>query len=392
MKKNICFFIETPFSLGGVQRVSTVLANYLDNEKYSVSFLLFDKKKRVDKSFYNLNKNINIIFMDEYNNKMNRIIRKVLYKLKKIQSKYNIFRKSLKIQKRIFCTKRDAKIIAKYINKNNFDYVIGLAAENTARLCISKKYIKKTQIIGWQHSTFEAYFKTPNERFFNFDILAKYIFKNVDMYVCQTNDDFEKIKKEFNYTPIVINNPNTFSISKKSNLNSKNFIAVGRFINIKGFDKLIDAFKIFSRFNKDWKLYIIGDGEEKNNYTQKIKNYNLEDRIILPGKTDKIEEYYLNSSIYVMTSQWEGWGMVVTEAMSYGIPIISFDLPSIREIFSDKKCGLFVKKNSIEDLSKKMLYLTKNEKELMTFSKNSIEAVKRFDINIIGKKWTDILR
>ena len=105
MKKNICFFLETPFSLGGVQRVCTILANYLNNNEYNVTFLLFDKNKYIDRDFYKLDKKINIIFMDKYNRKINRIIRKIYAKLKKIQNKTNIFKNELWIQKKIFCSK-----------------------------------------------------------------------------------------------------------------------------------------------------------------------------------------------------------------------------------------------------------------------------------------------
>ena len=392
MKKNVGILLESPFTLGGEQRVSTILANYLVNHGYNVTFLLYDRKNKVDYSFYNLNKNIKIVFMNKYNTLTKIILRKILFKLKKLNYKYNFFKNSLKFQSKVLCSNSEAKIIAKYINDNKLDYVIGVATENAAKLCLAKKYIKKCKIIGWQHTTFFANFQNPFNRFYNLDLLVKYIFQNIDIYVCQTLDDFNKIKENYNFESVIINNPNTFNNKIKSKLNSKKFIAVGRFVKLKGFDKLIDAFYLFCKYNNDWKLYLVGDGEEKSNYLNLIKKYNLQDRVILTGKVSNVEDYYLDSSIYLMTSLWEGWGMVVTEAMSYGLPVISFNIPSIREIFSNNDCGYLIDNFDVNQFSAKMIDLSNNKNKILDFSKNCTKIVKKFDIQNIGKYWKDILK
>ena len=378
--------MDSPFTLGGEQRVVSVLANYLYKNNYDIYFLLTDPNNLIDYNIYNLNKNIKIIFLKKYNTKFRILIRKILNKTRGIISK------TLILQKQFYCNIFDKKIIIDELNNNYFDYIIGVASKYYGILSVVKPKLINTKIIAWQHSTYEAYFETENRRFYNQKKFVEYMFKNIDQYICQTQDDYEKIYNKFNYKSAIINNPNTFSNNKISNLNNNNFLALGRFVKMKGFDKLIDAFNIFAQNNKDWKLYIVGDGPEKNNYIKKIKEYQLEDRIILPGKTDNVESYYLNSTIYLMSSLWEGWGMVITEAMQYGLVVISFDLPSSKEIFGEKECGILVKKYNVEKYAQAMLKLVENEDLIKKYSSNSKEQVKRFRIETIGKKWEEILK
>lgn len=383
MNKKICFFMYTPFTLGGEQRVVTVLANNLIEQGYNVDFILLDKTKKIDYSRYNMNKNIKIRFI--HNSIKFKVKRKLALIIRKKLINTRILNKSLFLQKRMYsyCEK-----VADIINKEKYDYVIGVASEYYGILSYLKPKIKNTKVVAWQHSTFDAYYKTPGRRLYNQEKFIKEMFKNIDYYVCQTHDDKELISKHFNFDAIVINNPNTFKTSKKSNLSSKIFMAAGRFSKIKGFDMLIESFNLFSKNDNEWKLYIIGDGEEKKKYIEKIKKYNLQDRIVLKPKTNNIEEYYLNSSVYLMSSLWEGWGMVVTEAMQYGLPVISYDLPSTKEIFGNLECGILVEKFNIEKYAYEMGKIVKNKKQLKKFSDNAIKQVKKFDIEKIGKKWT----
>ena len=389
--KKVCFLISTPFSLGGEQRVVTVLANYLINNNYEVSFILTTPNRNEQLDFYQLDKRIKLIYINSSKKYSCKLKRKVINLVKNTIYKFDFFRNNLLLQKYTYSLYNHE--LVQIINENEFDYVIGVASEYYCLLANLKSKLNNTKIVAWQHSTFDAYFMMKNRRLYHFDAFVKYLFSNVDYYVCQTNDDCSKILEQFRYNAIVINNPNTFHSSNYySNLTSKNFVALGRFTKIKGFDKLLDAFNIFCQSNKDWKLYLVGDGPEKDNYIKKIKDLNLEEKVILPGKTSNVQEYYLNSSIYLLTSSWEGWGMVATEAMQYGVPVISFDLPAIREIFGTTDCGIIVEKNNVDKFAEAMLLLANDEKKIHLYSQNAIQQVKKFDIEVIGNKWVSILK
>lgn len=386
--KKICFFMESPFSLGGEQRVTVVLANYLSLKGYNVYFLLNCDENEYSNN-YELAEGIEILYLKN-RKKISYKIKSMFIKiLKKINYKTGIFYRTLRVQKWFYSL--NEKEIAFNINDNEFDYIIGVGSYFFSVLANIKDKISNTKIIAWQHSTFENYFRTPNTRLHRQELFIKELFKKIDYYVCQTNSDKEKIKASYNYTAIVINNPNTFSECFRNSLNNKNFVASGRFVKLKGFDKLVEAFYLFSQKNKDWNLYILGSGPEFNNIKKQIKKYSLESRIILPGRVDNVKEYYLKSSVCLITSAWEGWSMVATEAMQCGLPIVSFELPSLKEIFGRSYCGYLLNQGDIKEFAKVMGNIATSS-ELEIISNNCISRVKQFDVKNIGEKWENILQ
>ena len=170
--------------------------------------------------------------------------------------------------------------------------------------------------------------------------------------------------------------------------NSHRFLAVGRFSHQhKGFDLLIEAFHIFAQQNTDWKLDIVGEGVEEELYRSLIQKYHLENRVFIHPFTNNIQEYYSKAQVYVLSSRWEGFGLVLVEAMVHGLPIVSSDLPTSKEILGD--FGLYFKNGNIEELSQRLVDATKlywKEK-----SKEAINISNGFDIKKIVEKWKKII-
>lgn len=388
--KKICFFMSTPFDLGGEQRISSVLANYLANNDCQVTFLLTSKNHTINRKIYNLDARVKIIFISEFSSRAYRIKKKILNFFSKLNSFSGCFKHSYIIQKLFYCTNDETKILKKYFSQMEFDYIIGVGSMFAAKLCIIKKQLPELEkIVFWQNSSCRAYYETKGNRFYNQPKIISKILKNIDIYVVQTESDKEYLKEKYNYTSLKINNPNTFNEYVEKMTFPKRFIAAGRLVKLKNFELLIDSFKRFNNIYPDWKLYIFGDGPEKNKLKAKIKKYKLEDKIFLPGKSLDMKKEYNNASIYLMSSLWEGWGMVVTEAMQNGLAIISTELPSVEEIFGDFNCGIITKPNDV-DFAQSMIDLVR-ENKLKKYSDNCVECVKRFDINKIGAQWLKIL-
>ena len=140
------------------------------------------------------------------------------------------------------------------------------------------------------------------------------------------------------------------------------------------------------------KLNILGDGEDKEKLQSKIKEYNLQDRLILKGKVSNVEDYYKNSSLYVMTSRFEGLPMTLLEAKSYKMPIVSFDCPTgPSEIIRNNINGYLVKANDIKEMSNKVNSVLLDDKKLKKFSDKAELDIDKFNINSIINKWTNIL-
>ena len=382
--KKICFFMDSPFTLGGEQRVVTNLVNYL-SEKYDVSFLLTCKKTEENYNMYNLKDNVSFFYLKKYHFFSHKFVRKIYKSLR------YIFGFSLKFTKKSYCNLFDRNELIDIINQNEFDIVVGVSSEFYSILASINQYLIKCNIYAWQHSTFDAYFNTKNHRLYNQKKFVNFMFNNIDRYICQTNDDANKIFNVYGFHANVINNPNTFSNYNIFPQKSNTFLAVGRLVKVKNFDDIIKAFNLFNKKNKNWNLEIVGSGPEKENLMHLVSTYKLEKYIKICPSTSNIKEYYNNSKIYMMTSSWEGWGMVVTEAMQNGLAIISYDIPSSREIFGRYNVGIITEKGNIEKLASSMLKLADNSDLLSECSRTSVERSKMFDISVIGKKWEELI-
>src|SRR5699024_4738402 len=101
---------------------------------------------------------------------------------------------------------------------------------------------------------------------------------------------------------------------------------------------------------------VAGDGADKDTFNQMIKENYLEDKIILKGslKSEELVDLYKSGSIFISTSRWEGFGLVITEAMSFGLPIVSFNNSGPREILKNGQYGILVEQDNVEEFSRKV--------------------------------------
>ena len=384
----ICFLMGTPFTLGGEQRVVSVISNILLKD-YDVSIICTNPNISINYDLYDLNRKVKIFHTKKCNNIFVKIHNKFKIALNKINMKTGIFKNNLFILKYIKRYSYLNKQIIKIINENKFDYVIGVASDYSLILSMIKNKVN-SKLIGWQHNCFDAYFRTKGRRLYKQDILSKYMIKTLDKYIVLTNNDKEKILSEYGIEVESIYNPLSFISKEVSINNNKVFFAAGRLEHVKGFDMLIDAFRLFAEKNNEWKLVIVGDGSERENIIKRINEYNLQDRIRVDHTTDNIKSYLINSSVYLMTSRWEGFGLVVTEAFEMGVPVISFDLPALKELINDGKSGILIPKFDIEKFANAMYELAIND-ELR--KKMGDEAKKRaglFSHERIGGEWKNI--
>lgn len=165
-------------------------------------------------------------------------------------------------------------------------------------------------------------------------------------------------------------------------------ISAGRLELQKGFDMMIDAWaKVYSR-HKDWNLYIFGEGSMEKKLGSQISELGLEKTIhIMPFSHDIYEEY-LKSSIYVLPSRYEGFGLVLIEAMECGVPCVAFDCshgPS--DIIKDKEDGLLVENGNVEALTDAICWMIEHESNRIAMGKKAKENIQRFYIDAVMKQW-----
>lgn len=185
----------------------------------------------------------------------------------------------------------------------------------------------------------------------------------------------------------VIHNPLSFFPDKQSDGSQEQVIAVGRYVPQKGFDRLIAAWQLVVRKHPDWVLRIYGDGMREQ-LQQQIDSLGITSSCVLEHTVQNIVGKYCESSIFALSSRFEGFGMVIIEAMACGVPPVSFTCPcGPRDIIDDGKDGLLVEDGHIEELAEKICYLIENEDIRKEMGRQARVNVERFKIENIAEQW-----
>lgn len=173
----------------------------------------------------------------------------------------------------------------------------------------------------------------------------------------------------------------------------KRVIAVGRLDYQKGFDRLIEAWRIVQQ-NKafaDWHLDIFGQGEWKEMLQARIDEYGLQDSVKLNKPTKEIGKEYTNSSMLVMSSNYEGFPMVMIEAMACGLPAISFDFKcGPKDIIRHGENGLLVKNDDIQGLAEAMMKLMGDEELKHRMSMEARKVTETYSEEVVMKQWVEL--
>lgn len=379
----ICFLYESIFTLGGVQRCITILSNYLVNKGYDVTVICTNTRVPINRETYGLDEKVKVIFT-----KKQSIFRKGINKGLKLIRKFNyktgILRNNTKILDFIYYY-YFGKYVQEIVNKEKFDILIGCGdIHSKLTSLINRSGMKK---IGWQHHTYDTYFNTKNLLFWKENASVREMFEKLDEYIVLTLEDKRKLKEFKNLNSQVIYNPIGFKQETKSNLENKKFLALGRLNKVKGFDRLINNFNKFHEKNKEWTLEIYGDGPERQNLENQIKSLGLEKYVKIFHRMQNVEEIYRQASIYCMSSYAEGWGLVILEAMESGIPVITYNMPCIDEIFEKGDEGIIIEDNNEEKYVNAMLELAESKYKREEFADRAIKRGEDFSIEKIGKQW-----
>lgn len=186
-----------------------------------------------------------------------------------------------------------------------------------------------------------------------------------------------------------IYNPITIKTSLLvSNCQTCQAIAVGRLDYQKGFDLLIDVWNEVHQRHSNWVLKIYGEGILRDQLQNKIDELGLSSVIKLEGRTDDISSKYLESSIFISSSRDEAFGLVITEAESCGLPIISFDCPSApRELINNNVNGFLVPLGNCHMMARSINYLIENKEIRKSMGEKSHEMSKLYSVDVIIQKW-----
>ncbi len=353
----ICLVLKKINKGGGIPRVVTYLANVL-SEKHNVTILSFEGGGETRKLIYNLDTKVECTFLfDQVNN----------------------YKKSfLKIN----------RAVEKYFNNNTYDTVIISGMDYIPFFVLYLLKFPKSKFIAWEHSNYSI------GKVFGLKWIGRKIaLKRFDKIVVLTKQDkklYEKNESNIRKLEQIYNPDFLENCDWSYNSESKKIISCGALTYQKGFDIALDAAKIVFEKISDWKWEIWGDGEDYNFLNNKIKELGIEKNVELKGFSNNIINQYKDYAFFALTSRYEGFCMVILEAMKCGLPIVSFDIncgPS--EII--KGNGFLVPAYDIEKMAESIIKLINDKDARCEYSEQSRKIIKDFGKENFIVAWERII-
>lgn len=378
----IVYFIPNLIKASGMERVLCVKANYLaelnGGKDYKITIIThnhFDQP-----IFFDFSPKINIIHFN------------IKDSIKELHQ-YRGLERSIRYRKFISTYRQK---VEDYLMNNPTDIAISMGdgAEHSF-LPLIKDGSKK--IIEFHFNFKKGPFKRIDEKLSLYNIRDKYhlyrlkkIYQKYEKIITLTKAD-EKIWQKYFDNTTTIKNPITITPLSNPPLQNKRALAVGRLAEQKGFDYLIDAWKIVNEKHPDWSLDIFGDGELKQQLLKQIERNNLQGKIIIHQPTKEIEKTYNEHSIFVLSSRFEGFVLAIIEAMASGIPCVSFDCEyGPRQIINHGENGFLTPLENVEQLAQHIIKLIENEDLRKEFSQKAVISAQRFSLDKIMIQWKEL--
>ncbi|MEO9570754.1 MAG: glycosyltransferase [Polaribacter sp.] len=381
---SILFLIGTYPNYGGTEKVTTFLANKFSEEGHEVAIASFEQT--VPELINELSSNIKLVELSyPVLKKNNKII------LSKAIKDFNvdviINQWALPFQTNILCNRaignKKCKIISVFHNAPN----------KNARVTDIDIVLSESGLSFFKKKILNL------KRFFTESVIRlsmHYVYKNSDQYVI-LSESFKKIF--FNYAMLkkapklsVITNPLTIEeVNWKMSDKEKVLIYVGRIdYNQKRVERIVDLWSEVNENLTGWKLQIVGDGPEKEKLEIKVKEKNIKN-ISFEGFQNPLE-YYKRASILLLTSEYEGFGLVLVEGMQYGVvPIVYGSYESVFDIIENEKTGFITdvpyRSADFESIINK---LVSDEKYLLEIAENCVKESEKFTISEISLKWNEL--
>lgn len=358
--KKILFYFTSMTPEGGIERVISTLANHF-SDFMEVTILVKDRAY----SHYPLSANIKLISLDsslnlDMNNKIKRIA----------QAGMNLLQSTAKLKQYLALNQYDLYYLAHPLNVLEFHLAYG---------------INKNVIIT-EHGGINAYNIVYKK-------IKQWLYPKASFYVVPTSSD-AKAYLDLNYPVVYIPHFKSALNYVRSDLSNKVVLSIGRtteakrqWIMIDLWDKIVNQHHI-----KDWELHLVGNGNLYEHLSNKIVTLGLQKYVKILPPVQNVEKYYKSASIFMLTSHSEGFGMVLLEAISFGLPCISYDCPSgPRDIVEDGINGCLIPMDDFASLEAATLNLITDTDKLHKFANGAYNTSLNWNDEAILSKWKNIL-
>lgn len=370
------FVIKSFAQIAGVERVMSDKMNYLASSGHNIILLTYEQGSHP--LVYTLHQNIKHVDLDCR-----------FFTLSAMSPIKRLF-------KSFIMNRRFKKRIRSIIKDFNPDTIIS----PTYPLSVIGNLVsvkENSRLIFESHMTYNKALKEYSKpRSYIEKIVAKIfdkrvisLFQKCDCFAVLTKGDYSFWRKYISNIKI-IPNPLTSYPKELSNLpkDHNRIISIGRLTSVKRFDRLIDSFALICNHNPFWHIDIFGEGSDRKDLMERISQLGLSDRIIIHQPTNDIYAEIQKSQLLAMTSESEGFALVLIEAMACGVPCISFNCPyGPGEIIEHDKNGLLIENGNIQEFANKLEYLMSNPnlvEEMGIYARKSAEQYRK---EIVMKSW-----
>lgn len=362
------------YMAGGVERVLSLEASYMaDHYGYDVTIILTEGKDKP--LFYGLSPRVKVINLDIGFEELWTcgFLRKVWVYLKK-QRRYK------RLLTRELLRLRPDMTVSLLRREINFITGINDGSRKVGWLHVNRAHYRNFE--GADANILKNLFA----RFWMHRLVGK--LQRLSRLVVLTESDRTAWRELDNV--VSIPNPLPFWPAQASPLQEHRVVVVGRYCHEKGYDLLLQAWRQVEQACSDWRLDVYGDGDSTP-YERLIDELHIDrSRCQLHGRTADVEQEYLSSSLCVCSSRFEGFGMVIVEAMACGLPVVSFDCPwGPRSIITSGEDGLLVEDGNVGALAQALIGLTVDNAGLQQMGRLARVNVQRFGIDAIAARWKE---
>lgn len=351
--KNIGFVCYNIEESGGLERVTSLIANELShNSKFQIFIFSLFKK---DGLFFEFNKNVKIIYL-----------------------------KNLLLSKKII----ELRILLK---EKNIDCLISVDTL-LSFVVVPASFGLKIKCIGWEHYSFYNSIIDRRRKIARY--LACYFFNRIIVLTERDKVEWNN-KYQIPHKILVVRNPSSFKVEKcidKADYN--NALAVGRLRYEKGFDRLIDAWKIAKpNLPSNARLQIVGEGEDYSKLKSLIVKYGLSSSVEIKEFTKNIEEYYKRSKVYCLTSRTEAFPLVLIEALSFSTPLLAMNCyTGPKEIIKEGYNGFLCEDDNVNLYAEKLVEIFNMDNDCFSnLTNNAYNSSMEYSVAEIGLIWKSIL-
>ena len=372
----IAYCTPSLYLAGGVERVLTTKMNWLvEHTEHEVYVILTDGAGK--EPYYPLDTRVHVVQLD--------INFEELWNLSFLKKGLVFLRKQRQYKKALTRTLME-------IRPDVTDTLMRREVNFIAKIKDGSVKIGELHVNRKNYRNFEAnetnFVKRIFEKFWMNQLVSKV--KRLDRFVVLSQEDADNWVELSNVH--VIPNPLPQLYTKHSTLQNKRVVACGRYVYQKGFDLLIDAWKYVNEKHPDWQLDIYGKGE-RGEFEKQVMNCGLQGKVNLNGPTTDIESKYAESSIFVLSSRFEGFGMVLIEAMNCGVPCVSFACPcGPADIIQDGENGILVPALDVKALADGICRLIEDEPLRQRLGQKALARSMNYETSQVMQKWVSLFK